>query len=337
MDSIQQSPQEIPDGFCQCGCGQRTSLAPQTVRTQGIVKGQPRRYIRGHRGQGQTLCTCETCGKLFSVDTSRVLAHGVRYCSRACYIAASEKVERHCLQCGKAIILNACDLKLAYRGKYCSRECYRAGRWPNPRREKPRRAPRVEIICATCGKPFSIAPSTARLGTKKYCSKACYTTAQSDPSHFWARVEKTETCWLWQGACDVDGYGKFAGMRAHRYAYNLVHGPIPEGLYVLHTCDVRNCVRDEHLWLGDTNANMADMVAKDRQAKGNLKQPRQQHKQRVDLTTEQVAQVRARWALGGTSTYKLGREFNVSPATVGNIVNSRSRVHSWSTSCLMRR
>lgn len=55
-------------------------------------------------------------------------------------------------------------------------------------------------------------------------------------------------CWLWQGATDRDGYGRFGHRQlAHRAMYELAVGPIPEGYQVDHLCFVRACVRPEHL------------------------------------------------------------------------------------------
>lgn len=72
---------------------------------------------------------------------------------------------------------------------------------------------------------------------------------------FWAKVEVAEGgCWLWQGALKPNGYGTLhvggrAGKRlhAHRLAYELFVGPIPDGLQIDHLCRVRNCVNPEHL------------------------------------------------------------------------------------------
>lgn len=68
---------------------------------------------------------------------------------------------------------------------------------------------------------------------------------------FWDKVKKTETCWLWTAALSLDGYGRFqldGGPRlAHRVAYQLQVGPIPEGLQLDHLCRVRNCVNPAHL------------------------------------------------------------------------------------------
>jgi hypothetical protein len=66
----------------------------------------------------------------------------------------------------------------------------------------------------------------------------------------WSRVEKTDGCWLWGGAKSF-GYGQLTfrrkGYKAHRLAYELLVGPIPDGLQIDHLCRVRNCVNPEHL------------------------------------------------------------------------------------------
>jgi len=79
-------------------------------------------------------------------------------------------------------------------------------------------------------------------------------------------------CWLWLAAVDEKGYGDFwdgdAVVAAHRASYRIHFGDIPAGAHVLHSCDVRPCVNPGHLFLGDQSSNMADMVAKNRQAAG---------------------------------------------------------------------
>ncbi len=67
---------------------------------------------------------------------------------------------------------------------------------------------------------------------------------------FWSKVEKTESCWLWKGGTTARGYGQFyldKSLLAHRFSYTLLVGPIPDGLLFDHTCQVKTCVRPDHL------------------------------------------------------------------------------------------
>jgi hypothetical protein len=68
---------------------------------------------------------------------------------------------------------------------------------------------------------------------------------------FWEKVEKTPDCWLWVGTRDQKDYGKFwngtTAVIAHRYAYELLVGPIPDGLHIDHLCRVHRCVNPDHL------------------------------------------------------------------------------------------
>jgi hypothetical protein len=82
--------------------------------------------------------------------------------------------------------------------------------------------------------------------------------------HFWNGSE----CWEWTASTDRTGYGHLsvAGKlrQAHRISFVLAHGPIPDELKILHHCDNRLCVRDEHLFGGDQHSNMADAAQKGR-------------------------------------------------------------------------
>lgn len=88
---------------------------------------------------------------------------------------------------------------------------------------------------------------------------------------FWAKVRKTESCWLWTGAIQsATGYGALqvgthgrprAGA-THRLSWEMHFGPIPEGMDVCHACDVRSCVNPAHLFLGSRLDNMRDSKAK---------------------------------------------------------------------------
>lgn len=98
----------------------------------------------------------------------------------------------------------------------------------------------------------------------------------AEEARFWAKVDRSggpEACWLWlAGVRNDDGYGQFRlggrMQQAHRIAYEQANGPIPDGLHVLHRCDVRRCVNPGHLFIGTNADNMADRNAKGRQSRG---------------------------------------------------------------------
>jgi hypothetical protein len=113
----------------------------------------------------------------------------------------------------------------------------------------------------------------------------------SAEQRFWAKVTKTDTCWLWTGATNGTGYGRFSRDRqslvsVHRFSYELQVGPVPAGMCVLHRCDVRNCVRPDHLFLGTVADNNQDMIAKGRGSTG-------QRNGAAKLTDQQVREIRA--------------------------------------------
>ena len=115
--------------------------------------------------------------------------------------------------------------------------------------------------------------------------------------NFWNKVDKAGDCWLWQASKTHNGYGQFfAGLecRAHRVSWVLHNGPIPEGMLVLHTCDVRHCVNPSHLFLGNGRDNTRDMIKKGRMCVGS------RHK-RAKLTEKDVIHIREARERGGAS------------------------------------
>lgn len=141
---------------------------------------------------------------------------------------------------------------------------------------------------------------------------------------FWPKVNKTDSCWLWMAGTFPSGYGAFVvergkTQRAHRVAYELTNGPIPEGLLVLHNCpggDNPLCVNPAHLWLGDALQN-----AQDRDRKGRGFAP---HHRRSDrLTTQKAKAIRSFWGKGLAKQKELARIYSVSAQTINNIVRGR--------------
>lgn len=86
------------------------------------------------------------------------------------------------------------------------------------------------------------------------------------------RDEIEEGCWEWKRATNSMGYGvltvNYRTAYAHRLAWEMENGPIPDGALVLHRCDNPRCVRPDHLFLGTHADNMADMTAKGRHRYG---------------------------------------------------------------------
>jgi hypothetical protein len=82
----------------------------------------------------------------------------------------------------------------------------------------------------------------------------------TDEQRFWRFVEKTASCWEWRGARNPEGYGQFhrrnKQVRAHRFAYELLVGPIPEGLVIDHLCRNHGCVNPAHLEAVTVHENM---------------------------------------------------------------------------------
>lgn len=98
---------------------------------------------------------------------------------------------------------------------------------------------------------------------------------------FWRFVRKTDGCWWWTGSANARGYGSIRpatgssvrgkAKMAHRLAWELANGPIPEGHYICHRCDNPSCVNPAHLFVGTPSDNMRDCVAKGRSSIGRAR------------------------------------------------------------------
>lgn len=140
---------------------------------------------------------------------------------------------------------------------------------------------------------------------------------------FWDLVEKTDSCWIWRGKKTHMGYGDFRigrrSFRAHRVAYTLLIGPIPEGLKLLHSCDVKACVNPDHLRPGTDADNSRDAILRDRRPNGariaNAK-----------LNDESIMVIRTCAEFGASHT-ELAEAYGITVSNVGHIVKRRTWKH----------
>lgn len=167
--------------------------------------------------------------------------------------------------------------------------------------------------CRLCRRPFKSIGSKAR-----HCSLKCT---------YLAGMRKPDECWEWTKTTS-HGYGqvKFESTRylAHRVAWEITNGPIPEGLHVLHRCDNPLCCNPNHLWLGTQKDNVNDCIAKNRRYTGehagtNVGETNGTAK----LTARDVFKIRASED-GGRA---LANRYGVSPAMICLIKSRKAWKH----------
>jgi hypothetical protein len=126
-------------------------------------------------------------------------------------------------------------------------------------------------------------------------------------------------CWLFTGATNGHGYGQYKNAEGkremmHRISYEIHNGPIPDGLCVLHKCDVRACVNPCHLFLGDKRDNAIDAVRKGRWV--NNKGERHGMSKLAD---DDVRRIKELLALPSMNQRKIAAAFGVDPSTISDI------------------
>lgn len=134
---------------------------------------------------------------------------------------------------------------------------------------------------------------------------------------FWERLDTSGSCWTWIGSSDRKGYGvvrlrDHTQLAAHRMAYVLEHGSIPETLCVLHSCDNPSCANPAHLFLGTRQDNVDDMVRKGRQPRGATNGS-------AKLREHQVLEILRRSKEEHAT--KLAKEFGVNRSCIGRIIH----------------
>lgn len=206
--------------------------------------------------------------------------------------------------------------------------------------------PQYNSTCLHCGMAFHRPPSRVARGENRYCSKPCRSAgvkaknARNLLARFHARVDTAGDCWEWIGGRTMAGYGLFSTtgnnhVLAHRFAYTLAYGPIPEGLLICHSCDNPPCCNPDHLWLGNDAVNAADMVAKGRSTKGDRHAFRQNPERAAHgenhvcakLREVDVRAMRFRYAAGGVTFQELADAYGVTSGAISAVIMRKNWKH----------
>ncbi len=141
---------------------------------------------------------------------------------------------------------------------------------------------------------------------------------------FWLRVDQSagsDACWPWAGYCNTNGYGnvRILGRRAstHRLAYELSHGSIPTGLFVLHTCDNPPCCNPTHLYTGTAADNSRDAMSRNRTAKG-------ERNGYSKLSNADISEIGRLYDAGKTQV-EIAKQFGVRQSAIARHTNGRGK------------
>lgn len=211
--------------------------------------------------------------------------------------------------------------------------------------------PVTELNCRTCGKIFTTTRASHKGRNPTFCSNKCkrclidkndirlkwrlgkgfwQIASDEEKLHklkelYEKNVIKTDSgCWGWKNKLMDNGYAKI-GMgvgkiiTAHRLSWILHYGNIPNGMNVLHSCDQRDCSKISHLFIGDHDDNMKDMVNKSRQMKGL-------NHYCVKLDENKVREIK-KLIKDGYGNYAISKMFNVNSGTIQNISIGRTWKH----------
>jgi hypothetical protein len=140
---------------------------------------------------------------------------------------------------------------------------------------------------------------------------------------FWKMVSKPTDengCWIWKGSTRPWGYGHLGSekgkhpkmVKAHRAAYTICVGPIPDGMFVCHHCDNPACVNPAHLFIGTPKDGLH--VHPERAARG-------ERNGAAKLNEHQVIEIRTLYAQGGITFRSLARQYGVCKSTIGYVIH----------------
>jgi hypothetical protein len=236
--------------------------------------------------------------------------------------AGKPRHPKTCATCGKTFLVHRYRLEVS---RFCSQRCMGIGLsrdrgGPRMRLARDRVVrPSVAKVCVVCSVSFSV--ESRRQHTAQFCSRACL---KNPKARLLRRVvTAADGCWNCRGATNDGRYCVVAvnGRKtlAHRAAYELLVGPVPEGLEVCHRCDNTRCVNPEHLFLGTHLDNMRDMVAKGRQVRG-------ERSPNAKLTDADVVDLRAR-RRAGASIASMARARGLHPSVVSRVCAGKRWAH----------
>jgi len=149
---------------------------------------------------------------------------------------------------------------------------------------------------------------------------------------FWSKVDMSagpDACWPWKGGVYKSGYGTAywhgrSGRRAHRVAYQVAFGDIPEKMLVLHKCDNTLCVNPNHLFLGTHQDNMNDMRVKGRAR--NAGDQKGEANFAAKLSLESVGRIRFLYS-SKLTVAEISRRTSVPYSNVWSIVHRKTWKH----------
>ena len=192
----------------------------------------------------------------------------------------------------------------------------------------------METRCLHCDRPvFVVARQLCRAHYKRWhrygdaAAGASYFHGESVPDRLVRYSEVSGTgCLEWTGAKSRKGYGNLfvdgKSYLAHRLAYEAWVGPIPDGLWVLHSCDNPPCINPEHLRVGTHQDNTDDMMSR-----GRDRHPRGVANKSAKLTDEQVREMRTLYAAGNVTQVALGQKYGINQTVVSDIVRRQTWKH----------
>jgi hypothetical protein len=149
-------------------------------------------------------------------------------------------------------------------------------------------------------------------------------------------------CWLWTGGKTTAGYGLMSfgvpkkPFYAHRYCWQIHNGPIPDGMYICHKCDVPSCVFPGHLFLDTPRGNTLDALAKGRLAPQRETFKRSWQEEWSDrrgenvkhkLSEDEVREIRALYKKGVFGFKRIVKQFGISHGVAQRIVARKTWAH----------